>query len=770
MGMIGAMLGLGSCSEDYDDRFNKLEQQLKDVIAQVEGAAELSTAIQALETQIASLNNAVGQLPDGDALTGGLSALGAEITALEAELAALGESQATSGELETLVAGLTSDLDLLKSDLDDLLESSNVFTGNLIIFDDNTLAAAKALGDKVRIVTGKVQINAVGMSETADLDVVTSKIVAAIGEVNINTDRSIDFSRLETVGDDFTVIGNTIDLSGLRSVGDDLQISWEGDYDFSELLVVGDDIRLGVEESSAPTKNANVGKAVSRIINFRKVRATGVQIIFGAQMSLNRGVEGMDGDWDSRTSELFFPNATEIIFGDVPVGYVVAPMASNIELHYEGDLDGDLFIVSTATTITVKASDVGNALIMGYPFDEDDSIEDFVSNYDEENFGMFEAPANWVSDINLPNLESVTGDLYLISHSLQMPMLEEFGMDEDDDYDLGLTQENIALPNLTVEGRLHVSGTTKTIEFASISDAYIRDATTITSLRANALRNDLTESTIGIYEWDALTTVRIFGATGMQDAITIDLNSDDDEEFSYLPVLETLELGGVINNANVEGVVTLTTLITSGNINNLEITNNDKLTSLSLGHTHIEGSAGSMLTVSDNALLASVKTDKLDFIKTLTVTGNAALTSVDFNSMKTLLKTFDGGTSPTDGVAKQIVINISDNKIAGKVTQDVPVVGTAAYQNEIIESASIYSFKPLADALVAYAAANEMEVYNLYDEVDFKFGLDEADITTTTEVEKVEIIAKSADKDYFYIWTATTNRIEGISWSELGTD
>ncbi|MHA7865512.1 hypothetical protein, partial [Flagellimonas marinaquae] len=69
LGILGGLMVLGSCSDDYDERFDKLEQQLQDVIAQVEGAAELSTAIAALESQIATLQDAVGELPDGNALS-----------------------------------------------------------------------------------------------------------------------------------------------------------------------------------------------------------------------------------------------------------------------------------------------------------------------------------------------------------------------------------------------------------------------------------------------------------------------------------------------------------------------------------------------------------------------------------------------------------------------------------------------------------------------------------------------------------------------------
>ena len=692
IGIAAAFVGLGSCSDDYDERFDKLEQQLQDVISQVQGAAELSTAIDALETQLGSLQSAVGQLPDGAALSSGLSSLEAEITALEAELAALGESQATSEELELLVSGLTSDLGLLQSDLDELLASSNVLSGDLIIFDQNSLDAALSLGDRVAIVNGKLHIVADDL-EAAALNELTSKIVAVTADVKVQTDKVLDFSKLESVGDDIAIAGNTVDLSGLRAVGDDMELAYDGDYDFPELLFVGDTIRLGVEESIGPGKNASAGKAVPRIINFRKVKAAGVEVLYGAEMELSSGVYDMDLDWNDRDDDLYFSNATSIIFGDVPVSFVVAPMASNIELHFEGDLDNRLLIISTATTITAKVSDMDGGLIMSYPFGEDEEVDievvlyAFGEGFDSDFVNIWESPADWVSQINLPNLKAVNYDMILLSNTLSMPMLEEFDI-EDDGYDLVLAQENISLPNLTVEGDLYLLGATKTMEFASISDAFIQDATGITSLRANAQRNDITYETIGIYQWDALTTVRIFGATDLEEGITIGFDGED-EVFEFLPVMETLELGGLISRANVYFFDALTTIITSGNINDLYIHHNDALVTLTLGHRHITGLDGASLEVGDNDALESLVTLNLDYVYSLYVYDNDSLSSMDFSSMKTAIN---------DEAA--VDISIGDNDLSGSYEEYVAQSGTTPEKLGILNTTDLYSLKAFVEALI----------------------------------------------------------------------
>src|SRR5690606_22667774 len=120
----------------------------------------------ALETQIETLKNAVGSLPDGDDLTSGLSALEAEIKALEEELAGLGDSQATADQLSAAIEALTADLNNLKGSMADLLESNNVVAGDLVIIDEATLAAAQAQGDKVAIVNGNVYVDARSLNAT----------------------------------------------------------------------------------------------------------------------------------------------------------------------------------------------------------------------------------------------------------------------------------------------------------------------------------------------------------------------------------------------------------------------------------------------------------------------------------------------------------------------------------------------------------------------------------------------------------------------------
>jgi len=771
---LGALLFTGACSEDYDDRFNKLEQQLQDVIGKVEGAAELSSAIAVLETQIGALKGAVDGLPDAVdlTLTTGLDGLQANIDALQAELAALGDSQATAEQLEDAIEGLTSDLDLLRDELDTLVENGNVFTGDLIIIDEATLAAALLLGNKVAIVSGNVYVDARELT-ASEVNKVTSLIGAVQRKVAIYTNKELDFSKLTSVGEDYIVYGNDVKDDALAIVGDDMELAYSGAYSFPKLTVVVDEIILGVNTGATATMKIT-GLDFLALTSAGSIK-TNDAYSFTNVLSANVS----DNTVRSLNTGLNFPDAISVIFGNVPVQHLEAAVATNVELHYTGVLksfneDYALFVFApkaSAVTVLAKETDGDNSDILILTLDIFASGADL---FEELNTVVASEglPEDWDSSINLPNLSKVDSDLWLGSKTLSLPVLK--GTEDD----ITFLQDIINLPELVSSASISFYEPTS-IDLGSIkkADAFFsfdklqtlnmhRQAVIIDNSWFSGDKNILPE----------LTSMTILGDTELEldDYVSVYLKKGGSTNLAgRFPKLTNLTFGGTLGKVYIGdgwfpsfregsevGLPELKNVTTIGNIAAFAISDNDKLTSLSLGHEHISGGAGSRLSIVNNDLLTTVTTTKLDFIAALSVTGNAALTSVDFSSMKSLLKIFDGTND-------DIEISIFGNKIAGKVTPDVPITGTSAYQNKIIESASIYSLKPLLDALVAFAAANDMEVYELYDAFQFRFALDAADNPTTPEVESDKVNLSFSNEDFFYIWTDTTNRIEGIVESEI---
>ena len=71
----------------------------------------------------------------------------------------------------------------VNEDLEELLESSNVFSGDLVINSDATLEFAEALGDKVAIVNGNVDITLQTAMDNARIQAVANKFKTITGNL-----------------------------------------------------------------------------------------------------------------------------------------------------------------------------------------------------------------------------------------------------------------------------------------------------------------------------------------------------------------------------------------------------------------------------------------------------------------------------------------------------------------------------------------------------------------------------------------------------------
>ena len=103
------------------------------------------------------------------------------------------------------VAAINENLDGVNQDLAELLESSNVFSGDITINSDATLEFAEALGDRVMIVNGNVNITLQLAIDNARVQVVASKFKTITGNLNVRavaaTVSPVQFDALIGVGD-----------------------------------------------------------------------------------------------------------------------------------------------------------------------------------------------------------------------------------------------------------------------------------------------------------------------------------------------------------------------------------------------------------------------------------------------------------------------------------------------------------------------------------------------------------------------------------------
>ena len=189
--LISSMVVLSSCT-NYDDQFDDLNTQINTLKTQIEGFSSLSSGLTALQGTVASLQTAVANIPvtpatdvSGLATAANLDALDTALTALAAEVDAIKTAlagAATSAEVATLQANLTT----AQADLAELLAQNNIYAptgGVLTVSTQSELDFALALGDKVSIINGGVNITHTSTMSDANVATLMGKMMSVTGVV-----------------------------------------------------------------------------------------------------------------------------------------------------------------------------------------------------------------------------------------------------------------------------------------------------------------------------------------------------------------------------------------------------------------------------------------------------------------------------------------------------------------------------------------------------------------------------------------------------------
>ena len=171
----------------------------------------------------------------------------------------------------------------VNEDLEELLQSSNVFSGDLVINSDATLEFAEALGDKVAIVNGNVDITLQTAMDNARIQAVANKFKTITGNLRVRavaaTVAPIQFDSL---------VGVT-----------DLTIAQKDHFIFPELVSAGT-ITLG----------ENYESRVESVINFTKL--TQLTAFQTATVGSNFALSSIDAN------TIRFSDITDLKLGSLP--------------------------------------------------------------------------------------------------------------------------------------------------------------------------------------------------------------------------------------------------------------------------------------------------------------------------------------------------------------------------------------------------------------------------------------------------------------------
>ena len=134
----------------------------------------------------------------------------------------------------------------------------------------------------------------------------------------------------------------------------------------------------------------------------------------------------------------------------------------------------------------------------------------------------------------------------------------------------------------------------------------------------------------------------------------------------------------------------------TGAIGDITAASLPKLESLAIGTTHIEGASASVVSVTGNAILTSVKPTSMSEVKGITISANPKLTEIDFTAL----------TAIPDGTVTVAVV-FATNALSATYIPFVAASETAAAVETIIKSNDLYSLKSYIEAnATKYAASN----------------------------------------------------------------
>jgi hypothetical protein len=167
-----------------------------------------------LSNTVNSIEGSLGTAIDA-ALADGLTSINEVIAALQAQV----DNIATSEDVDNI----TETLGGVEQDLQDLLDSNNVYSNPVNIYNVATLDFADALGDRLNIVNSPINIYAIPEMDSIKLQTVVNRIKVVVGNFNYFAKNSeiatISFNSLSAVLDLIVAAPHNLSFSTLSSAG-----------------------------------------------------------------------------------------------------------------------------------------------------------------------------------------------------------------------------------------------------------------------------------------------------------------------------------------------------------------------------------------------------------------------------------------------------------------------------------------------------------------------------------------------------------------------
>jgi outer membrane murein-binding lipoprotein Lpp len=554
--ILAASLVFVGC-QNYDDQFDDLNAQISALKSQVDG-------LQAISAQVASLSGTISGLQSGvtaaqAAATAAntaasnidFSTINASLAALQADVDSVKASLATAATASE-VAALSAELDAIDLSLADLLSSSNVYSTDVTINSAASLESALALGNKLNVLnaTLTIDLSSVSSPDYTKVQQVVDNVITVNGNISYTAHAN---SATEVI---FTNLASARDISAKQP----------GGYQFPALTAA---------------ENVTLDETYTSLITTISLpKLASVTSIGGGTIG------GQDAD------ELNFSSATTMNLGSLPFSHIAD---YDFVLKKGGDLNisslssknssgvyrkFDLLINGGTSYTNGSAaqgwSSLGNSTA-------DTGIHDGtlnISNMATIEIHNFRGATTLGDDVKNVTMRNVTGP-FTLSAATELVS-----------FDVTLIRDNdpsISSADATDNTQDNDEVTSNAITFASTSDD-------IEKIKISGAASDITINGDGA---NSLTEIDLSGAE------MFDLTIDNNDAWVTYTGPDKAEDITITNNGKIGSLnLAHTTRMSDPSDDDavtVNITNNDDLTSLTLGFDDVDS-----LTINGNADLATI--------------------------------------------------------------------------------------------------------------------------------------------------------------------
>ena len=653
LSLLAVALTVVGC-QNYDDQFDDLKTQITDLATTVAGLTQVQSDLDDLSDDVSQLSTALGNIPTTDSVADLTTTLSNQAAIIDSLRNVLQSSALTQAQL----AQVSATLALVQADVQTLLQGDSVVSpasGGIVIFNEAQLTAAENLvpsdADAGSLVLDGfliVSLNATGgLNTQAQLDranAVLGKFVSVIGTVElINSPAtgitgSLAAPGLVSISETTTLTGSAApDLSGLVSVGGDLAMNTTADPTFAALTTVSGNFDRTSGGAPTVANLSTVGGDLNAQHtgdwNYSQVDTVGGDAIVPTNAtSINLTGASVTGDIKNPGGVVGVLTQTASTTGVINLG---TAGINNITANSADEITGSVAALTSLTINAAAASAINfnsatratGAIVINAAtstiihFDELEAAGDItISDSAESHFG----------DLDDANALSISAETAADFSDLEdIDVASSIGGASVNLTALAAASATLTLPNAT---------SVTFPDFNADNSVVANSATSLTlkSIAATNLAADAA-ATLTLTDQDesfTLTDARRVSDLGALTTLTITGTGGDNQqgvvthtvEVTAAATLTTISIAGKFDSATVSGAG-VTSLSTAGYITDLDV-NNTGVSSLDLNHEFIGLDTAVTIDIDSNSSLETIDMAGVTKVKTVTITGNASVTSI----------------------------------------------------------------------------------------------------------------------------------------------